>query len=266
MAIDIPNILTLAIELSVAFLIVLVDQRSRKRDRDAQKRALELDQNHRQAQQLQMERFSGWIEEDSKRQLMMLESIMVSLDTDKAKVFHNEVGQRYTDEISKDLDDLGDLLDRQEKMGIAKDPVLESDINQKIDELSSAQQIAGSFLPKDFGESIKSISQAAKEAFLHIGDISDLQNMHIEHDDDENIKIEMSEEKVNQFKEDREKLNAEIDALKAEIGKSIVDSTSQVTEKLSNIFDSSKFEKGIKDFVSKIGSKKDKSKEDQIDE
>ncbi|MHA2098680.1 MAG: hypothetical protein ACW99A_08330, partial [Candidatus Kariarchaeaceae archaeon] len=161
MAVDIPNILTLAIELTVAILIVIVDQRSRRRERNSILRAQETERKHRETQQLQMERFSGWIQEDSKRQLMMLESILISLDEEKAKVFRNEVGQRYSSEISQDLDDLEDLLDRRREMGYMNDPILESDINQKIDELSSAQEIAGSFLPQGFADSLRSISQTA---------------------------------------------------------------------------------------------------------
>lgn len=47
MAIEIPNIATLAIELSVAFLIIVVDQRSRRRERDAILRSQKIDREHR---------------------------------------------------------------------------------------------------------------------------------------------------------------------------------------------------------------------------
>jgi hypothetical protein len=213
-----------------------------------------------------MERFSGWIQEDSKRQLMMLESILISLDEEKAKVFRNEVGQRYSSEISQDLDDLEDLLDRRREMGYMNDPILESDINQKIDELSSAQEIAGSFLPQGFADSLRSISQTAKEAVVHMSDLSELQNLSVEDRDGDQVNVKLSEEKVTQFKQDRDKLQADIDNLKLELGKTITASTTQMTEKLSGILDPSRIERGIKDFVSKIGSKKNKTTEEEPEE
>ncbi|MCE7736008.1 MAG: hypothetical protein GPJ54_14090 [Candidatus Heimdallarchaeota archaeon] len=266
MAFEIPNIATLGIELSVAFLILVVDQRSRRRERNAILRSQKIDNEHREQQHLQMERFSGWIQEDSKRQLMMLESIMVSLDAEKAKIFRTEVGQRYTNEISRDLDDLEELLEKREELGIEGDRDLESDINQKIDELTSAEKIAGSFLSKSFQDSLKAISNTAKEAFIHMSDISELKNIEIDDNETGDIQIPLSDKKMDQFKDDKEKLMTEIETLKFEIGKTIAASTNQVTGKISNIFDPTKLEKGIKDLVSKIGSKKSENQEEDSED
>ncbi len=54
MAFEIPNIPTLGIELSVAFLILVVDQCSRRRERDAILRSQKIDSEHREQQHLQM--------------------------------------------------------------------------------------------------------------------------------------------------------------------------------------------------------------------
>lgn len=245
---------------------MVVDQRSRRRERDAILRSQKIDSEHREQQHLQMERFSGWIQEDSKRQLMMLESIMVSLDAEKAKIFRTEVGQRYTNEISKDLDDLEELLEKREESGTVGDRELESDINQKIDELTSAEEIAGSFLSKNFRDSLKAISNTAKEAFIHMSEISQLQDLEIDDNMDKEVKIPLSHDKMDQFKDDKDKLMSEIETLKFEIRQSITASTNQVTGKISNIFDPSKIEKGIKDFVSKIGTKKSENQEDDKEE
>ncbi len=270
MVFDIPNYFTLTIEVGVAILILWVDQRSRKREQDSLERARLLENQHRETQQLQMERFSGWIKEDSRRQLMMLESIMVSLDKEKASVFRNEVGQRYTNEISKDLNDLEELLEQKEESGVIQTPTLDNDINQKIDELSSAQEIASSFLPVGIAESLKSISEITKDTMMDLGDLSNLSeqfkqvDVQIKHGEEHND-IDIPDEARSKLSQDKVKLTQEIQNLKLEIGKTIAESTGQLGEKLQNILDPSKINKGIMKFVSKIGSKKTDT-EDEKDE
>ena len=50
MVVDIPNYFTLAIEIGVAFLILWVDRRSRRREQEALQRAYKMDQKHRETQ------------------------------------------------------------------------------------------------------------------------------------------------------------------------------------------------------------------------
>ncbi|OLS28746.1 MAG: hypothetical protein HeimC2_04760 [Candidatus Heimdallarchaeota archaeon LC_2] len=257
MVFDIPNYFTLAIEIAVAIMILWVEQRSRRREAASLKRGYEMEQKHRETQQLQMERFSSWIKEDSRRQLMMLDPIMVTLDAEKASIFRNEVGQRYTDEITRDLNDLEELLEQKQEIGLEKNPALDNTISQKIDELSSAEEIASSFLPRGIAESLKSISNISKATMIDLGDLSNLSSDLREIGEPHHGKL--PPEPKSKLTEDKEKLSKEIENLKLEIGKTIAESTSHLGEKLQNILDPSKINKGIMKFVSKIGTKKTES-------
>jgi len=67
-------------------------RRSRKRETDSLHRFQVQQKEAREAEIRQQERFTNWAKESSKRQIMLVESIISTLDSDKVDDFKNEVG------------------------------------------------------------------------------------------------------------------------------------------------------------------------------
>jgi len=167
---DIPNFVTLPIELGVALLILIMDRRQRQREQDSTQRFYEQQEEMRNSEIRQRERFNSWSQETTKRQMMMLESIMVTLDADKVDNFKTEVGSRYAKELSNDMEDLDDLLIKK-KISSTKDPELEANIESKIEEIETANEIIKHFVPADTIKQINSIANSAKKTYMTLRDL-----------------------------------------------------------------------------------------------
>lgn len=272
MAFDIPNLVTFPLEISIAFLILWLDLRQRAREKAQIERHNELEQKQKAAESKQMERFSNWVKESSKQQLFMLDSILTSLNHDQASIFRTEVGNRFSNEISNDLDDLENLLNQKEKISHVSDPKLEADIESKIDELESAKVVANAFLPDNFKERINNIANWTKESIEALQQIP----INIEIDDKESDFPNLDLKKINtrptiklESKEilidDMDKIRNEIKDLRNEIKTHLGDQieqaltqTSDIGKKaLSNIIDMGK---SFKDIINKQIPKEEENK------
>lgn len=167
---DIPNYITLPIEIGVAILILLMDRRQRKREADSIIRFQEQQKETRESEIRQRERFNNWAQESSKRQVMMLESIMATLDVNKVDDFKTEVGSRYAEELNQDMEDLDNLLNRK-RYTDTSDPELEANIESKIEEIESAADFIEHFLPPDTLDQINTIADSAKSAYIGLKDL-----------------------------------------------------------------------------------------------
>ena len=188
---DIPNFVSLPIEIGVAVLILLMDKRQRKRERESTLRFHQQQDQFRQSEIRQRERFNNFIQESSKRQIMLLESIMATLDKERVNDFKTEVGSRYAEELSNDMNDLDELLDRKSKSADV-DPELEADIESKIDEIESGKDFVEHFLPKETIDSISNLANSATNAYRVLRDLPEILKSRFP-DDEGNIKIRLED-------------------------------------------------------------------------
>lgn len=269
--VDISNIYSLFIELFVAVLILVVDHRSRKLEQQTILKAQNMEIAARESQQLQMDRFSNWVQENSKQQLLLLESIMGALGTEEKETFTKEVSNRYKKEIRDDLEELEDLLVKRKLHKDRKSAKLDNEIDSKIDEIESANQIASSFLPANLIESLKKISVTAKSSLEKIQQMPEILDVDVNSQKDLTKEEVLQDSEVNQedtFKEfqiEKDKLVQELEGLKTEIVQSMTETTSQIGSKLANLFSPQNIEKGIKDMLKK-DKDKDKESNDQNEE
>jgi hypothetical protein len=257
---DIPNIVTLPIEIGIALMILWTDRRSRLRDRENIERQMEIETRHRDARSMQTERFNNWTQEAAKRQIMLLESIMVSLDVDKAQIFKDEVGTRYSEEISRDLNDLENLLEKKGSDPSIDDFKLDVEIESKIEELSSAKDIASSFLPESVLESLQNLSHLAVNSLEGIQKLT-------KRDGDGVMELPAApstpttpqQDSLNEFKVSKTELQKEIANLHKKLKENIDQKTTEIASSFRNMFSSDKLERGLKDL---IGIKKEENGEE----
>lgn len=81
---DIPNYISFPFEIAVALLILWLDKQERKREESRIKRRTKVE-NKQQA------RFPNFVTETSKHQMILFESILESLDPDKAHQFKKNI-------------------------------------------------------------------------------------------------------------------------------------------------------------------------------
>lgn len=171
--IDIPNFVTLPIEIGVAVLILLMDKRQRSRESEAVIRFQKQQEQFRQSEIRQRERFNNFVQESSKRQIMLLESIMATLDKDRVDDFKSEVSSRYAEELSNDMDDLDELLNLK-NITDEIDPELEADIESKIDEIESGKEFIEHFLPRETIDHISNLANSATTAYRGLKDLPEI--------------------------------------------------------------------------------------------
>lgn len=230
---DIPNYITLPIELGVAILILTMDRRSRRRERSAIGRWQSQQKNQLDFEIRQRERFNNFYQESSKRQMMLLESIMVTLDADKVDKFKSEVGYRYSDEISQDLDDLEELLVRKKRAEIS-DPELEADIESKIEEIESAQSFLSNIVPVKTLEKIQTIADTAKDAYRTLKDLpsSIREDIGVSPPEDkppQTVHQEKEDKIMDDFKSKRSEIKLELDEV---IRQKVEDITKSIGEQI----------------------------------
>ncbi|MCH8908085.1 MAG: hypothetical protein IH840_13435 [Candidatus Heimdallarchaeota archaeon] len=274
--VDIPNYVTLSIEMSFAFLILWMDRRSREREAGFFQSQQEQDIRARKAQEASFDRFNSWTREANKRQIMLLESIMDTLGEDKVESFKEAVGTRYTQELSEDINDLQDLLDKREQVGDTEDPYLESNIDAKIDEISSGSDIISGFLTENIRETVKNITDIAKSS------IDELQNLSAEEvrikldpewivgrkEKEEKLEkhIKDREKHMDEFRESRNKLNSEVAKLQEEIMEGFVGKGGEIGSQLKKMFGGERLGKGLRGLIDKTKLTIDKSKQQSAEE
>ncbi|MHA2249088.1 MAG: hypothetical protein ACXAD7_01940 [Candidatus Kariarchaeaceae archaeon] len=259
MSFDIPNYVTLPLEIGVALMIVLMDRRSRARDQAGMEKQQDIEIRNKEARRQQTERFNNWTQETARRQIMLLESIISALDSEKANIFKDEVGSRYTEEISKDVDDLESLLQKQKVQPKDSDLDLEIDIQSKIDEINTARQIATLFLPENIISNIENLSEIAKKSLGHVNALRENEVTISKQIKDETTEepsvpevdeqVKRIDDQVKEFSIGREKLHNDLMILKDEIQRSIEKTTGELTSTFRNIFKPKKLEEGIRKFV-----------------
>ncbi|MHA2168625.1 MAG: hypothetical protein ACXAB7_01805 [Candidatus Kariarchaeaceae archaeon] len=245
---DIPNIVTLPIEIGIALMILWTDRRSRLRDRENIERQMEIETRHRDARSMQTERFNNWTQEAAKRQIMLLESIMVSLDVDKAQIFKDEVGTRYSEEISRDLNDLENLLEKKGSDPLIDDFKLDVEIESKIEELSSAKDIASSFLPESVLESLQNLSHLAVNSLEGIQKLTKRDGV-MELPAAPSTPTTAQQDSLNEFKVSKTELQKEIANLHKKLKENIDQKTTEIASSFRNMFSSDKIERGLKDLI-----------------
>jgi hypothetical protein len=172
---DIPNYISFPFEIGVALLILWLDKQERTREK--------LRLTHRTKIEVkQQARFTNFVTENSKHQMMLLESILESLDSTKAHQFKKSIQTKYSKEITSDMGDLELLLARQ------LDPdedqnVIETEITHKMDEIEASRAITSTIFTEQIGKSIGNITKSTVDVLKNIslGDIvgmrrTDLQN------------------------------------------------------------------------------------------
>ncbi len=149
---DIPNYISFPFEIAVALLILWLDRQERRREEKRIKERTKIE-NKQQA------RFTNFVTETSKHQMILLESILESLDPDKALLFKKNIQYKFGKEISNDMDDLEKLLGRQ--MDPKEDAQkIESEITHKMDEIEASRAITSSIFTERISESIGKITNS----------------------------------------------------------------------------------------------------------
>lgn len=157
---DIPNYISFPFEIAVALLILWLDKQERKREESRIKRRTKVE-NKQQA------RFTNFVTETSKHQMILFESILESLDPDKAHQFKKNIQYKFSKEITNDMDDLEALLERQ--MDPTEDPQeIESEITHKMDEIVASRAITSSIFTERIGESISNITNSTVDVLKNI--------------------------------------------------------------------------------------------------
>jgi len=220
-----------------------MDKRQSKRENEGAMRFQEQQKAARDAEIRSRELFNNWQKENSKRQIMLLESIMATLDTEKIDHFQKEVSSRYAQEISNDIDDLDDLLE-QKKDTDEINPELEANIESKIEEIESAKEFIEHFIPTKVANDITDIANSAKLAYKTLRDLPIMLEQKFKKLDSDTIKVSVNQQDFDINPENEE----EVDKIKNEalkgykenrkkflttLDQSIKDTISEVTNEIS---------------------------------
>ncbi|MHA2502405.1 MAG: hypothetical protein ACXAE3_06040 [Candidatus Kariarchaeaceae archaeon] len=284
--IDIPNFVTLPIEIGVAVLILLMDRRQRNRETEASVRFQKQQEQFRQSEIRQRERFNNFIQESSKRQIMLLESIMATLDKDRVDDFKSEVSSRYAEELSNDMEDLDELLNRKSKTDEV-DPELEADIESKIDEIESGKDFIEHFLPRETIDHISNLANSATSAYKGLRDLPDVIKSRFP-DEEGHVKINVNDKEFDidpRNSDDLESVKAAflsgykmdratfIESLNRQVQKTLEDVTRDLNDNQGSDSTAGKIVEVVKSsLLQSIGLGKQKEKEedeeteDQVDE
>ncbi len=151
---DIPNYISFPFEIFIAFMILYLDRQEKRREKSRFTDRVDFEDKQR-------ERFNNFIKESNKSQLYLLESILDSLDHEKAEYFKKNIQAKYKDEIEEDMSNLEDLLTQSMEDGEG----LNDEILHKMDELDSSSSIASSLFSDKISEGISNITKSTKNIF-----------------------------------------------------------------------------------------------------
>ena len=177
-----------------------MDQRQRKQHESNITYQREQEKHQREAERYQLERLNRWSIETSKKQMMMLEAILDSLDMEKSEKFKNKMRDSYSQEIADDLNDLQEIMNEES----IEDPVgRQIAMDAKIQELENLNMEGQHFLPENFGDSIRKITELAK----NIERRNELKNKMRQREAEINKKIRKREQEIekNMRKNEEEK-------------------------------------------------------------
>lgn len=270
--VDIPNWVSLPLEIGVAVLLLVVDKRQRVREQTTAMRDRQKEARQREAEQRQMGRFEEWAHDNAKRQMMLLESIMKALGEDAATLFKDELGSRYSQEIVDDIGDLDELLNMQEDADEDELPNLESKISSKLRELETMKVQGKGFLPDSISNALQAIAENTRllvdeppdphESALQQEDMSRFfRKSKPQSDDEKAAQIPDDQKRKEDAANERNRLKAELANLKEEIGRSISRSLKGVSTIAKDASAGFFKEFGVQDLVKKRQMLKEKGLE-----